>query len=208
MIAYKGRIGFKQYMPWQPIKYGMKVWLCANPQNSYVLNHEVYLGKEREGQYMYAVEKPAVVCLYNAYMIGVDLSDQLRTYNPLGRKGHRWCKHIFWFLSMFWLETQWFCQGHEFQPQETSQRRSGLKFRQSLAMQMIGGYYRRKSGTKKNIAYNRCDTETIREEAKYGHFICKIDGRRKECIQCKYANASTGKHRRKGRGRHHGNAAT
>ena len=312
MIAYKGRIGFKQYMPQKPIKYGMKVWLCADPQNGYVLNHEVYLGKEREGQDLYAgkglgyyvvmnmtepyhgkshhayfdnffsspelmedllfdkqtyacgtvrrnrkglpkfdgkkmgkgdiivhqkgesnlmlttwkdkreinvlstnssplepprniirrgkkgvqevVEKPAVVCLYNAYMIGVDLSDQLRSYYPLGRKGHRWYKYIFWFLfdvSVGNAMVLW----NEFQPQETNRRRSGLKFRQSLAMQMIGGYCGRKSAIKKNIAYNRCDPGAIREEAKYGHFICKIEGRKKECIQCKRLGRKTPKRR-------------
>ena len=66
---------------------------------------------------------------------------------------------------------------NEFQPQETSQRRSGLKFHQSLAMQISRGYCGRKSDMKKNIAYNRCDPGTIREEEKYGHFICKIEGR-------------------------------
>ena len=54
------------------------------------------------------VEKLAVVCLYNAYMIGVDLSDPLRSYYPLGRKGHRWYKYIFWFLYRC-FGRKWFC---------------------------------------------------------------------------------------------------
>eukprot|EP00795_Rhopilema_esculentum_P005704 gene5704-10953_t len=140
MIAYKERIGFKQYMPQKPTK-----------------------GKKGVQE---VVEKPAVVCLYNAYMIGVDLSDQLRSYYPLGRKGHRWYKYIFWLIFDVSVG-------------------NAMVFRQSLAMQMIGGYCGRKSAMKKNIAYNRCDPETIREEAKYVHSICKIEGRKKECIQCK-----------------------
>eukprot|EP00795_Rhopilema_esculentum_P014923 gene14923-6062_t len=98
---------------------------------------------------------------------------------------------------------------NEFQPQEKNRRRSSLKFRQSLAMQMIAGYCGRKSAMKKNIAYNRCDPGTIREEAKYGHFICKIEGRKKECIQCKRLGRKTPRRKhREGRGRHPGNAAT
>ena len=150
------------------------------------------------------VDKPAFVCLYNAYMICVDLSDQLRSYYPLWRKGHRWYKYIFWFLfdvSVGNGMVLW----DKFQPQEMSQRRSGLKFHLSLAMQMIGGYCGRKSAMKKNIAYNRCDPGTIREEAKYGHSISKIGGRKKNAFN---ANASAGKHQREGRGRHPGNAAT
>eukprot|EP00795_Rhopilema_esculentum_P011126 gene11125-20006_t len=140
------------------------------------------------------VEKPAVICLYNAYMISIDLSDQFQSYYPLGRTGHRWYKYIFWFLfdvSVGNAMVLW----NEFQPQETNQRRSSLKFCQSLAMQMIGGYCGRKSAMKRNISYNRCDPGTIREQAKYGYFICEIEGRKKECIQCKRLDRKTPKRR-------------
>ena len=46
MIAFKGRLSFRQYMPAKPTKYGIKVWLGADAWNGFVLNHKVYLGKE------------------------------------------------------------------------------------------------------------------------------------------------------------------
>lgn len=46
MIAYKGRISFRQYMPKKPTKYGIKVWMAADSSNGYVLNFNTYLGKE------------------------------------------------------------------------------------------------------------------------------------------------------------------
>lgn len=45
MIA-KGRLSFRQYVPAKPTKYGIKVWMVADLANRYVLNYEVYLGKE------------------------------------------------------------------------------------------------------------------------------------------------------------------
>lgn len=44
MIGFKGRIGFKQYMPAKPTKWGIKVWSLADSANGYLLNFEVYTG--------------------------------------------------------------------------------------------------------------------------------------------------------------------
>jgi len=45
MVKYKGRVFFRQYMPKKPIKWGMKVWMIAEPKTDYVSNFTVYLGK-------------------------------------------------------------------------------------------------------------------------------------------------------------------
>ena len=29
MVKYKGRLGFKQYMPTKPVKWGIQVWVCV-----------------------------------------------------------------------------------------------------------------------------------------------------------------------------------
>ena len=42
-------LSFRQYMPAKPTKYGIKMWMAADSSNGYVLNFDVYLGKE-EGQ--------------------------------------------------------------------------------------------------------------------------------------------------------------
>ncbi|KAK3750318.1 hypothetical protein QZH41_010822, partial [Actinostola sp. cb2023] len=50
MIAFKGRLGFRQYMPAKPTKYGIKVWMATDSSNGYVLNFDVYLGSEEGKQ--------------------------------------------------------------------------------------------------------------------------------------------------------------
>jgi hypothetical protein len=42
MIAFTGRLGFKQYVPLKPTKRGIKVWVRADPNNGYVNEFQVY----------------------------------------------------------------------------------------------------------------------------------------------------------------------
>jgi hypothetical protein len=44
MVLFKGRSGFKQYMPNKPVKRGYKVWMRADARNGYCCNFEVYTG--------------------------------------------------------------------------------------------------------------------------------------------------------------------
>jgi len=46
MIAYKGRLSFKQYLPAKPTKFGIKVWERADPHNGYVHQFQIYTGRE------------------------------------------------------------------------------------------------------------------------------------------------------------------
>jgi len=46
MVKYKGRLGFKQYMPMKPVKRGIKVWVWADATNGFVCAIQVYMGKE------------------------------------------------------------------------------------------------------------------------------------------------------------------
>ena len=69
MIAFKGRLAFRQYMPIKPVKYGIKVWMAADASNGFVVNHNVYLGKEndcvRENGLGYDVVMDLISPLYN-----------------------------------------------------------------------------------------------------------------------------------------------
>ena len=47
MIKFKGRHYSKQYLPKKPIKWGFKVWVCAESDTGYALQVEVYEGKVR-----------------------------------------------------------------------------------------------------------------------------------------------------------------
>ncbi|XP_065319133.1 piggyBac transposable element-derived protein 3-like [Gordionus sp. m RMFG-2023] len=47
MIRFKGRIGFRQYMPKKPTKRGFKVWMrCDN--SGYMNDFNIYVGKNKE----------------------------------------------------------------------------------------------------------------------------------------------------------------
>ena len=46
MVKYRGRLSFRQYLPAKPTKYGIKVWMRADPQNGYCNEFQVYTGKE------------------------------------------------------------------------------------------------------------------------------------------------------------------
>ena len=43
MIAYKGHLSFRQFMPAKLTKYGVKGWMAANAKNGYISNFAVYL---------------------------------------------------------------------------------------------------------------------------------------------------------------------
>lgn len=46
MVGFKGRIGFKQYLPLKPTKRGYKVWCRADSYNGYLCDFSVYTGKK------------------------------------------------------------------------------------------------------------------------------------------------------------------
>lgn len=48
MVAYNGRLHFKQYIPSKPHPYGIKVWCAAESKTGYLLNFSVYCGKAEE----------------------------------------------------------------------------------------------------------------------------------------------------------------
>jgi hypothetical protein len=45
MIAFRGRLGFRQYLPAKPTKYGIKVKIRADSENGYCNEFEIYTGK-------------------------------------------------------------------------------------------------------------------------------------------------------------------
>lgn len=49
MVAFKGQLSMKQYLPMKPIKRGIKIWECANSSNGYLCNLQVYTGKQDGG---------------------------------------------------------------------------------------------------------------------------------------------------------------
>lgn len=46
LVAFKGRCGFRQYMPNKPARYGIKIWALVDVPTSYAWNMKIYSGKE------------------------------------------------------------------------------------------------------------------------------------------------------------------
>lgn len=46
LLAFHGCCPFRQYMPSKPARYGIKFQLCCDPTTSYVLNADIYTGRE------------------------------------------------------------------------------------------------------------------------------------------------------------------
>ncbi|UYV75793.1 hypothetical protein LAZ67_13001372 [Cordylochernes scorpioides] len=51
IIPFKGRCTFKQYLPNKPTKYGIKIYVLCCSGTSYVVNLEIYAGKQPERPY-------------------------------------------------------------------------------------------------------------------------------------------------------------
>lgn len=49
LVPFKGRCGFKQYVPKKPAKYGLKVWALCDVKMSYAWKVQVYTGKGQPG---------------------------------------------------------------------------------------------------------------------------------------------------------------
>lgn len=45
MIAFKGRLSSKQYLPAKPTKFGIKFWERASPRNCYCHEFQIYTGE-------------------------------------------------------------------------------------------------------------------------------------------------------------------
>lgn len=45
LVGFKGRCGFRQYMPKKPTKYGIKIWVTCDVATSYAWKMEIYTGK-------------------------------------------------------------------------------------------------------------------------------------------------------------------
>ena len=48
MIAFKGRLGFVQYLPKKPIKWGLKAFVLADGVTGYVCNWRLYTGMREQ----------------------------------------------------------------------------------------------------------------------------------------------------------------
>ncbi|KAL1277133.1 hypothetical protein QQF64_023806 [Cirrhinus molitorella] len=45
LVPFRGRCGFRQYIPSKPAKYGIKVWVTCDVKTSYAWKMQIYTGK-------------------------------------------------------------------------------------------------------------------------------------------------------------------
>ena len=68
MIAFKGRLAFRQYLPAKPTKYGIKVWMAADASNGYVVNFDVYLGSDNGKQRIHGLGYDVVMKMAEPFL--------------------------------------------------------------------------------------------------------------------------------------------
>ena len=68
MIAFKGRLSFRQYMLGKPTKHGIKVWMAVDSKNGYVISYNVYLGSEEGIRRLHGLGNDVVMKMIQPYM--------------------------------------------------------------------------------------------------------------------------------------------
>ncbi len=126
--------------------------------------------------------KPDVILNYNKYMGGVDKADQLRSYYPVGRAGHKWWRYLMWYVVNVSIVNAWilWSKTPNHIPAPTKDY-DHLRFRADIADQLRGGFTSRKhrKGRRSALANIPVAVESIGQ-----HKCVKIEGRKKVCRQC------------------------
>ncbi|CAC5370491.1 unnamed protein product [Mytilus coruscus] len=69
MIPFKGRVQFKQYMAQKPHKWGVKAWVLADSQHSYIQYVDIYPGRNAIPQ-THLGSSVVKRCLENSNLVG------------------------------------------------------------------------------------------------------------------------------------------
>ena len=134
-----------------------------------------------------AMKKPDVVPIYNEGMNGVDVNDQYRSYYPPGSVSRKWWKYLLWFFFNLSMVTAYILE-----KLAGNKVRSQLAFPHELARLLIAGY----NGYKRPSSSGARAIQTLTSEEKLkGHFLGKLQGRKKACAMC----AKAGRKRDEGR---------
>ena len=146
------------------------------PEAEIHAEQQIVRGRRKQVVPTDSMKKPDVVAVYNDGMNGVDVNDQYRSYYPAGSVSR---KYLLWFFFNLSIVNSYILEklaGHK--------KRSQLAFRRELARLLIAGYngYKRPSSSGK-----RAIQTLTREENLGGHFLGKLQGRKKACAMCSKA---------------------
>ena len=137
-------------------------------------------------------QKPVVINLYSRSMGGVDPADQLHEYYSIGHSCYKLYRYIFWFLIDVSICNAFvLCNYHRLSQGLDKVRQ--LKFRTSLAKQLIGGFSTSGVSVAQSSKRRKIETFLLEEGNGGQHFIDKITGRKRQCIQFKRVGTKTPK---------------
>ncbi|RUA04709.1 MAG: hypothetical protein DSY43_05900, partial [Gammaproteobacteria bacterium] len=167
--------------------------VCLLSTNISPLEGDVMVQRQGKNGERIQIAKPAVVSLYNSHMGGVDLSDQLRKYYSIGRSSCKWYRYLFWYLMDISICNSYILL-NELRLELGKTKLNQMTFRTALAKQFIGGFSTHSSKTAAGKRKKIEDSSLFPGNAGK-HFIEKIHGRKKECVQCKKRGRNTPKDR-------------
>ncbi|KAK3735138.1 hypothetical protein QZH41_000008 [Actinostola sp. cb2023] len=137
--------------------------------------------QRKKGERNFEIDKPNVADVYTKYMGGVDQADQLRSYYYAGRQSRKWYRYIFWFI--FNLSV---CNSHILESHHLGRnKRTQIQYRLELGKRLINGYNSRKRPPTNQLLGPNQDLTS--------HKSVRIDGRNKQCINCKKVGRKTPK---------------
>ena len=120
---------------WQDTKPVVIVSSNAQPDSVTKVNRKIKDGSSK------VIDCPAAVQMYNTYMGGVDLNDQLRNYYNYSFKSRKFYRYIFFFFFHLSITNSFLLTKHF---STTISVRNIKQFREKLALSLIGTYNSRK----------------------------------------------------------------
>ncbi|XP_069105020.1 piggyBac transposable element-derived protein 4-like [Argopecten irradians] len=136
--------------------------------------------------------KPTCNLNYNSHMGGVDKSDQMRTYYPVGRAGKKWWRYLLWFVINLSIVNAHIVYTKSEKDPAPKKGYDHLAFRVDVAEQLIAGYTCRKHKAGKRVALAN---QVVAPETIGHHKLEKISGRKKICKECSVQKRRTPKGR-------------
>ena len=143
----------------------------------------------RKGKEIVQVDCPSAIVNYNQNMGGVDLSDQYRSYYPVGRHSKKFWKALLWYLVNMALVNSYIIYKLTCEKVQCKKVKSHLKFRMAIVHQMIGGFTSRQRAGRK-----AAEKPVIEESNMPGHVLIKGE-KKLACVNCSQLKIRTPKDR-------------
>ena len=143
------------------------------------LREKLHTVQRKETGKKIEIVKPRVSDVYTVNMGGVDQADQLCLYYYVGRQSRKWYKYLFCFS--FNLAA---CNAYILESESCVKRAQNL-FRLELGKRLIGNFNSRERPAS--------DTLPLVSEAPMTHISTKIEGCKRQCLNCKAKGKKTPK---------------